>query len=202
MAAVPALLAAAFALGLAAGPSTAAAFAVYLAVAWAYSLWLKHLLWADLLALAGLYALRVLAGAEAARRGWPEWPVAFAFAAFLALATVKRLTALARTSDEGPLPGRAYRRADRPAVLAVGLGGTLVAVATFLIYSFTAEAGALYSHHWLLRLAAVPIAGWLLRMLFRAWKGEEDYDPLVFVAHDRVGLAIAAVGLALFALAV
>ena len=52
-------IAAAFALSIAAG----LCIALYLAGSFAYSLWLKRLLHADVLALALLYVMRILAGA-------------------------------------------------------------------------------------------------------------------------------------------
>ena len=63
-------------------------------------------------------------------------------------------------------------------------------------------AAALYSRLALLRLGAIPIAVWLLRMIRLARRGEGEYDPVVFVTRDTVGLSIAALGIALAVLAI
>lgn len=202
MASVPGLLVLALILGSVAGIATVAVQLVYLLTATLYSLWLKHLPWLDLVALSALYVLRVVAGAAAAGLGCPAWPVAFSLAVFFVLSAVKRLTDLARMKGRGALPGRAYRRTNAPMLLAMALAGCAAAVGIFLAYTGTQAAGLLYANRGLLRLGAVPIALWLLRMIWGAWKGEEDYDPLDFVMHDRVGLTIAAVGLGLVFLSI
>lgn len=202
MAAAPALIALSLILGSAVGAKLVAVQLGYLALATGYSLWLKHLAWLDLFVLATLYTLRLLAGATAAALEVTLWPVAFSFAVFFALSVVKRLTELARLKRRGKLAGRAYGPEDSPRLVALALVATLAAVAIFLAFTMSAEAAAHYSRLWILRLAALPVGAWLLRMVRSARNGEEDYDPLEFVTHDAVGLAIAASGILLLVLAI
>lgn len=174
----------------------------YLAVSFAYSLFLKRLKWVDLFVLASLYTLRVLTGAAAVGSGISGWLIAFCFAVFFSLSAVKRLTALARASNEKMLPGRGYARVDLNPLLVLSGTGSLAAPLLFLFYTFSAPLAALYSNLDILRLATVPIAVWLFRMVLLGRMGKEDYDPLVFVEHDKIGLAIIAVGLTLVAAAI
>ena len=201
MVAVAGLLAGALILGRAVGPTVLACELLYLATASTYSLWLKHRPWIDLVVLASLYALRILTGSEAAGIGLSPWIAGFSFAVFFTLSAVKRLTELARSHSTGALPGRAYSRATMPALLRSALAGTGAAVVIFLLYTGTAATEALYSNRTLLRLAVLPIAAWLLRMVWRGQAGHENYDPVVFALHDRPGQAIAAAGLACLLLA-
>ena len=75
--------------------------------------------WVDIATLAGLYTLRVIAGALAAQVVASGWMVAFIFPTFLALGCVKRLTELTLAKSDGKVPGRGYRRSDREDLLNV-----------------------------------------------------------------------------------
>lgn len=174
----------------------------YMAGSLVYSLWLKKYRWLDVLALVGLFTLRVLAGAAAAQVTVSGWLLAFVFAVFLALACVKRLTELARAFRRGQLPGRGYSRRDFNVLRAVAYLGAAAAAAVFLLYAYSPAASAHYASAHLLGLAALPVAIWLARMVRLASLGEEDYDPVRFVARDRPGLAIAALGIAIVLLAI
>ncbi|MCY4230861.1 MAG: UbiA family prenyltransferase [Alphaproteobacteria bacterium] len=63
---------------------------LYLAVTFAYSLWLKRLVLVDIVVLALLYGIRILAGAAPLSIMPSPWLFAFAMFIFLALAIVKR----------------------------------------------------------------------------------------------------------------
>ena len=60
----------------------------------------------------------------------------------------------------------------------------------FFLYSFSDMGTALYPRQWLLWLALVPVAAWLIRMVWLGWTGKQDYDPIVFALRDRYGLAL------------
>ena len=61
---------------------------------------------------------------------------------------------------------------------------------TFLVYSFSPTAKALYTDIWLLRLGVIPLAFWQIRMVLLGWQGKQDYDPIVFAMTDKTGLAV------------
>src|SRR5262249_4014993 len=63
---------------------------IYLGVTLAYSLYLKRLLLLDVLLLAGLYTLRLLAGGAAVEIALTPWLLAFSLFFFLGLAFAKR----------------------------------------------------------------------------------------------------------------
>ena len=197
----PVLGVASLALAAVAGPLVALGLALYMALSLAYSLRLKALRWIDLGVLTALYVLRVVTGALAAGITLSAWLGGFVCAVFLALAAVKRLTELARHGGPGRLPGRGYSAADLPVLTRIAMAGVAGTVLTFLAYTFSAAAAAQYANLWILRLATLAMAGWLIRMIRLSLAGKEDYDPILFVAHDRPGQAIMLGGLTLFLLA-
>lgn len=194
--AIPAL-----SLALAVGPPVAALTLLYMVSSLCYSLWLKRLRVFDVLALAFLFMLRIITGASAADIAVPPSLLALSFVALLALACVKRVTALKRLHFEGHLPGRSYAASDqfwleRMAYAMVPTAGTL-----FLIYAFEPQADLLYASKALLILAGIPLLGWLYRFIHLSTQGRTDFDPLRFVLHDRTGLALLSAGAFLVILA-
>jgi len=171
--------------------------ALYMALSLAYSLKLKRLRWVDIATLAGLYTLRVIAGAVAAKVMATGFLVAFIFPTFISLGCVKRLTELTLATSDARLPGRGYGRPDREDLRNVAWLGTFGALLAFFFYSLTDAAGVLYPGRWQLWLAMIPMAGWLVRMVILGWRGKQDYDPIVFAMRDKYGLALIAVTLTL-----
>ena len=181
-----------FALGLAAFLSWAmmGIVSLYMALSLAYSLKLKRMRWIDIATLAGLYTLRVIAGAIAAEVVTTGYLVAFIFPTFVTLGCVKRLTELTLAKSDERLPGRGYGRPDRGDLLNVAWLGTIGALLAFFLYSFTPSAKQLYANSWQLWLALIPISAWMTRMILLGWTGKQDYDPIVFAMRDKYGLAL------------
>ena len=96
------------------------AVAAYLATTLLYSLWLKRVASLDVIVLAGLYTLRIIAGAHATGINLSFWLLAFSMFIFLSLALVKRVAELVevrkRESENGvtlgQLRGRGYASED------------------------------------------------------------------------------------------
>jgi len=164
--------------------------ALYMALSLAYSLRFKRMRWVDIAALASLYTLRVVAGAIAADVVASGFLIAFIFPMFITLGCVKRLTELTLATSDERLPGRGYGRPDRGDLLNVAGLGAAGALLIFFLYSNSAAAAVLYPTTWELKLALIPIAGWLLRMVLLGWNGKQDYDPIVFAMRDRYGLSM------------
>ncbi len=163
---------------------------VYMLLSLAYSLKLKRMRWVDIATLASLYTLRVVAGAEASHVEASVFMLIFIFPVFIALGCVKRLTELTLATSDERLPGRGYGRADRDDLLNVAGIGIAGALVIFFLYSFSEQAVALYPTRWLLWVALVPLAWWLIRMVRLGYQGKQDYDPIVFAMSDKRGLGI------------
>lgn len=190
MAACLALGLLALGLGAALGTGFFAVLLFYMITSLAYSLALKRMRWIDIATLALLYTLRVVAGGVAAGSAATGALLAFIFPVFLTLGAVKRITELTLATSDARLPGRGYGRPDRGDLLNVAIIGVVVALTAFFLYTLTPQAVALYPTRWLLWLAMVPLAFWLIRMVRQGWLGRQDYDPIVFALRDLRGLGL------------
>ena len=196
------LVAVALVLAWLAGPAVAGLTLLYMVTSLSYSLWLKKRRWIDLASLAAMFLLRVLTGAAAAQVAMPGPILGFVFAVFFTLACVKRMTALARAESRGKLPGRGYGPADFRALEWIAAAGIATSATLFLLYAFSGHSAGRYDSQMLLAGAVLPLAAWLIRVVRLSELGRENYDPIQFVAHDRTGLLIAALGAGMVLLAV
>jgi 4-hydroxybenzoate polyprenyltransferase len=172
----------------------AAIIALYMVLSLSYSLGLKRLRWVDIATLAALYTLRVVAGSVAVGVPMSGWLGAFIFPIFLALGGVKRLVELGKAKDEAPLPGRGYARRDRADLRNIAITASVGALVVYTLYTYSEIAAVLYNNPLGIRLAAIPVALWLGRMITLGWQGRMDYDPIVFALRDPIGLALVGAG--------
>lgn len=170
-----------------------AVISVYMALSLAYSVYLKSLRWIDIWVLALLYSLRVLAGGVAVDAPASGWLVAFVFSVFMSLGCVKRMTELAKAKTYGKLPGRAYRKRDRPDLLNMSILTALNGIIIFLTYTYSSTAYTLYAGIWELRWVGIPLAVWMTRMISTGWAGTQDYDPIVFALRDKYSLVFSVI---------
>ncbi len=163
---------------------------VYMVLSLAYSLRWKRMRWIDIATLASLYTVRVVAGAAAGSVFVSGFMLVFIFPIFITLGCVKRLTELTLAVSNERLPGRGYSRSDRGDLLNMAWLGGIGALVTFFLYTLSDQARTLYPIQWVLWLAMVPIALWLLRMIRLGYFGKQDYDPIVFALRDKRGVGL------------
>ncbi|MGH1331458.1 MAG: UbiA family prenyltransferase [Paracoccaceae bacterium] len=179
------------------GPAFFGVVALYMLLSLSYSLRLKRMRWIDIACLAGLYTLRVVAGAAASQVDVSGYLLVFIYPIFLTLGCVKRLTELSLATNDDRLPGRGYGRKDRGDLLNVAALGMFATLLIFFMYSFTENALKLYPSQWLLWAALIPMAAWLYRMMRLGYFGKQDYDPIVFAMRDKRGIGLLLITLAL-----
>jgi 4-hydroxybenzoate polyprenyltransferase len=189
---VPGLLAAGAGVALFLPSKFGVALTAYWFTTLAYSLQLKRIAILDVLVLAGLYTVRVYAGAFATNIPVSEWLASFALFFFLSLAMLKRASELAKATEA--VRGRGYRPDDRIPVSAMGVASGYVSVLVLALYVTTHEVRRLYSHPAWLWMLCVLALYWISRMWLLAWRGEVDDDPLVFAIRDRASWLVAALG--------
>ena len=155
--------------------STAAGLWVllYLAATCAYSLSLKRKTFIDVVTLAMLYAVRVLAGAAAVSVALSPWLLAFFLFLFLALAIVKRQGELRALRDAGGSAsgGRAYLAEDFPVMAALGAASGVASVVILTLYIQSPETGERYGRPEFLWLICPLLLYWLGRMALLACRG-------------------------------
>lgn len=177
------------------------ALAGYVVLALGYALWLKRKLWLDVVALAGLYALRVAAGALAIGVVISPWLLAFSGFLFFSLAAVKRYADLSRADVDPIGSGRAYLAADLGTVHGFGVGAAVAAIVVLALYAYSADGERLYTRpEWLFGLCPLLLY-WLARLWTLAARGAIRIDPVLFALRDRVSWLVLAPALATVALA-
>jgi 4-hydroxybenzoate polyprenyltransferase/phosphoserine phosphatase len=187
---IPSLLAGGFGLAALISWPFAGVLVGYFCLTLAYSLWLKRMLLVDVLVLAGLYTLRIVAGAVALAIAVSPWLLGFSLFLFLALAIVKRYTELQRLIGLNKMApaGRSYRLDDLPVLGALGAASSFSAVLVFTLYINSPAVMPLYSSPVLLWLVCPLLVYWLTRLLMLAHRGQMHDDPVVFAMQDRTSL--------------
>ena len=187
-AAVPLLLATAFALSwLLPQPRLfLLALGAYLVLALAYLFVLKRKLLVDVLGLAALHTLRILAGNAAGSIPLSSWLLAFSMFLFLSLALVKRYAELRITQDQSGLKkaGRGYHAEDIEALSQLGMASGCTCALIMALYVDSDAVRERYSHPELIWLVCPIILYQMARMWFLARRGQMPDDPLVFMIRD------------------
>ena len=202
--AAPALLTTAFICAALLNTSFSLLLAAYWFATLCYSLRLKSLLFIDAVTLAGLFCVRILAGASAIGVTASSWLLSFALFLFFGLALVKRHAELMNLHKEGKQEsaGRAYRVSHLPLLSILGPSANIAAIAIFALYALSDTAAALYSQPWLL-LAACPGMFYLVARVWRiARAGELEEDPVRFAIKDRISQLVIALCAGIFWLAI
>ena len=175
---------------------------IYIAIQFAYSLFLKHQPIFDLAAVAAGFVLRAIAGAVAVPVPISEWFLIVATFGSLLMVTGKRL---AEQAELGPSRGTyrptldQYSPAFLRTVLAISAGGAIIG---YCLWAFSLQTAL--THHrdpiWY-QLSIVPMIIALLRYTFLV-EGGKGAKPEELVFSDRSLQVLGIVWLALFAVGV
>ena len=184
--AIPALWAFAVAASLCISAAFLGVLAVYLATTIAYSLVLKRKMLVDVVTLAGLYSLRIGAGAVATGVMLSEWLMIFSLFVFTSLALIKRFSELSMREGAGLADpsNRDYRITDLHIIAAMAAASAMNAVTVFALYLSSPAVTPLYSRPWLLWLLAPLLLYWFGRALMIAHRREMPDDPIIYAFRD------------------
>jgi 4-hydroxybenzoate polyprenyltransferase len=191
---VPLLFAAALLWSLWLSPRFLTLLTLYVVLTTAYSIYLKRIAVLDVLLLAGLYTLRVLAGVAASHVRFSTWLLAFSMFLFLSLAFLKRyaeLSELDPAAGEG-LERRGYLRGDREWLGSMGGASGYLSVLVLALYINSEEVVALYHTPLLLWLICPLLLFWVSRMWLLAHRGRIDQDPIVAAVRDPASYVVGA----------
>jgi len=167
-----------------------------------YSWRLKQLEIIDVLTLAVLYALRIVAGGTATRIPVSAWFIIFSIFLFLSLALVKRVAELRETEEEHiGARERGYTPADLPLLMTFGATSGYLATLVFTMYLNSEKVRQLYSHPQLLWLFCPLLLYWITRIWLLTWRGQMNDDPLAFAARDLATYFVGGIGVILILLA-
>ena len=192
--AFPILLAGAFAGALLFLPwQFSGVLAAYYILTLAYSLSLKRHMAVDVIALAMLYTMRIIAGAAAFSLSLTFWMLAFSMFIFLSLALVKRYAELREARRKGHTEktrGRGYYPDDLEMISSLGAASGYLAVMVLALYIHDQTTVALYAHPHVIWLACPLLLFWITRIWMLTHRGQMHDDPVVFAIRDRTSLMV------------
>lgn len=174
----------------------------YLVTSAGYSFALKRIPVVDVVVLALLYTIRVLAGAALVGVALSQWFLAFSVFVFLSLALLKRVVELgnliAEANSEAPgasaadTSGRGYSEEDHVVLLAAGTAAALISSLVYCLYITGSDVRVLYDRPELLWLGLPLLLYWKIRIWLFAARRKVDEDPVVFALRDPESFLTAA----------
>jgi 4-hydroxybenzoate polyprenyltransferase/phosphoserine phosphatase len=199
----PVLLTAAGIVTLALPPQFAAVLGTYFAATLAYSFYFKRTMLFDVLVLAGLYTLRIIAGSAALDIPRSFWLLAFSIFLFFSLALVKRYVELADmgAGADARDRGRSYRAVDLETLSQFGIGSGLMAVLVLALYIDSPTVKGLYRNPEVIWLLCPLMLYLICRFWILARRGEMHEDPIIFAIRDWRSQCIIAVAAVLLLVA-
>lgn len=169
---------------------------IYFVMTSAYSLRLKRQVIVDVMLLAALYTIRVVAGAVATTVVPSFWLLAFSMFLFLSLAVVKRYSEMLVTlsQEKQYASGRGYSVEDLPVLLSLGVSAGIAAIVVLALYINDPATNKLYpSTIWLWPVPPLMLY-WVSRVWMKAHRGELHDDPVVFAMRDWQSLVTVVLG--------
>ncbi len=178
--------------------------ALYCVISLSYTFHLKTYVLIDVIVLAALYTLRVLAGSVLADAPLSFWLLAFSIFLFFSLALIKRCSELvtlaaAKTQYAG---GRDYSVSDLASLREMGVASGYLAVMIVALYINSPEVSVLYSRPQVLWMICPVLLYWISRLWLKTGRGEMADDPIVFSIKDKGSRFIAMVMVLIVLLAI
>jgi 4-hydroxybenzoate polyprenyltransferase len=203
VAAAPLFLAAGLLIAHTITPSFLGVLLGYVALTFAYSFYFKRVVLIDVLILAGLYTIRIIAGHEATGVMYSMWLLLFAMFFFLSLALIKRYCELDAFHKEAKseIVGRGYVTDDRVMVATMGVASGYLSVLVLSFYVTSGDVTRLYARPALLWLLIPIMLFWISRIWLLAHRGSVHEDPVLFALKDPVSYLLGAVTAVVMAVA-
>lgn len=169
-------------------PAFAGVLGIYFAITMAYSVALKQQLVLDVITLAALYTMRIIAGATLVSVPLSRWFLVFSIFLFFSLALVKRVVELdgVRASNGERATGRDYRLEDVPVLIALGAAAAAGSALVYCLYISGDDVRRLYSQPDWLWLGLPLFLYWIARVWILAGRGTLREDPVAFALRDRI----------------
>lgn len=163
---------------------------IYLVGTLTYSFFTKSFIILDAINLAGLYTVRLGAGAAIIDTALSFWLLGFSMFVFLSLAFIKRCTELAHRNDpqDIALHGRDYRAEDLSLIKSMGVSSGFIAILVVAMYINHEDVTTMYREPRILWLICPTVLYWLMRMWIKMGRGEMYVDPVEYSLKDRTSL--------------
>jgi 4-hydroxybenzoate polyprenyltransferase len=175
---------------------------LYVVLTTAYSGYLKRIAVLDVLLLASLYTLRVLAGIAVSGVRFSTWLLAFSTFLFVSLAFLKRHGEVSTLAPDSPAGSRrrGYLAGDLQWLRTMGSTSGYLSVLVLALYLNSDEVVVLYGKPAVLFLICPLLLFWTGRMWLLANRGQIHEDPIVASARDPSSYIVGVlVGVVLYA---
>lgn len=173
-------------------PRFLAVLVAYAVMTTAYSVWLKRIVLVDIVILALLYMVRIVAGAVVTDIALSFWFTGVTLFLFLSLALVKRYAeAHQAQSNARGIPGRGYFGDDVHAILALGTSAGVASVLLMATYVQSSAVSVLYPAPTILWLVIPLFFYWISNLWVKAGRGQMNDDPVIFALRDRASVVSA-----------
>jgi len=157
---------------------------IYIISTFAYSTFLKRIYIIDIITLAVLYTLRLIAGSATSGDAISEWFAAYSLFFFFSMGALKRFTEL-KNSKKEKLSGRGYISDDLNIIQTIGISSSLISVLVMVLYINSSTISQLYSNPKFLYLIIPILLHWILRVWILADRSQMNEDPIVFGIKDK-----------------
>lgn len=161
----------------------------------AYSFKLKRLVMVDVVTLASLYTIRIVAGVAAIGVAFSFWLLSFSVFVFLSLAIVKRYTELMKLRDMSTQKalGRGYQVKDVELLSSLGGASGYISVLVLALYINSPDIRSLYSQPEIMWPTCLVMLYWVSRVWIIAHRGHMNDDPILFALKDTASLVCGAI---------
>ena len=168
------------------------ALAAYLVLTISYSLYLKTKVMIDIVALGGLFTLRVIGGGAAIQTELSFYLLCFSIFIFSSLGFVKRYAELRnlQSRNKQTAKGRGYRVEDMLPVLIIGITLGNLSVFVMGLYIDSPLVNQYYKNPKLIWFLLPLLTYWLGRLWILTNRGAMDEDPLIFAVKDRTSILV------------
>ncbi len=176
----------------------------YVIVSISYSVYLKTRAGVDVLVLAGLYTLRVIAGAVAIQEQPSFWLMAFSISIFLSLAMAKRVAEMQLYIQDfsHPIQGRGYRVSDLEALSDMGIASGYISVLVIALFVNNQDVMRAYAQPEWLWMICPLLLYWVTRLWLKTRRGEMHDDPLLYAVRDRQSRLVGVLTVLIYLLAI
>ncbi|MFZ7125660.1 MAG: UbiA family prenyltransferase [Desulfobacterales bacterium] len=164
------------------------ALLAYAGLTLGYSSWFKTVALLDVILLAALHTVRIIAGAAAIEVEVSSWLLAFSMFVFLSIALVKRTSELVTVGENSQTEtvGRDYRLSDYAVLNAMGIASGYLSVLVLALFIDSPGVPENYTHPGRLWLLCPLMLYWVSRLWIKTARGEMPDDPLLFSLKDWV----------------
>lgn len=185
--AIPILVLASCLISVLISPLLPAMIAGYFTLSAIYSLHVKKIAILDVLFLAGLYTVRIMAGSAAVGIWSSHWLLAFSTFFFFSLALVKRYGELAimKRIDGDGAKARCYELSDAELLASMGVASGFLSVLVLALYVASDKAQSLYEQRELLWFLCPLLFYWIGHVWLTAHRGRMHDDPVIFAVRDH-----------------